>query len=78
VRGASLWRSEPLRGEWNVCAVGPYLAAAFVARDLGDSGPDHLRRFDFIMTHDRDLVISATRALMVRLADESGAAAPAD
>jgi EAL domain-containing protein (putative c-di-GMP-specific phosphodiesterase class I) len=78
VRGASLWRSEPLRGEWNVCAVGPYLAAAFVARDLGDSGPDHLRRFDFIMTHDRELVIAATRALMVRLADESGAAAPAD
>ncbi|MGZ4174567.1 MAG: sensor domain-containing phosphodiesterase [Solirubrobacteraceae bacterium] len=68
VRGASLLRSEPLRGEWNVCAIGPYFAAAFVARDLGDTGPDHARRFDFVMTHDRERVISATRALMVRLA----------
>lgn len=68
VRGASLLRSEPLRGEWNVCAIGPYFAAAFVARDLGDTGPDHTRRFDFVMTHDRERVISATRALMVRLA----------
>jgi EAL domain-containing protein (putative c-di-GMP-specific phosphodiesterase class I) len=68
VRGASLLRSEPLRGEWNVCAIGPYFAAAFVARDLGDTGPDDTRRFDFVMTHDRERVISATRALMVRLA----------
>jgi EAL domain-containing protein (putative c-di-GMP-specific phosphodiesterase class I) len=71
IRGASPWRVEPLRGEWNVCAVGPYYAAAFVARDLGDTGPDHARRFDFVMTHDRDLVIAATRALMVRLAEDS-------
>jgi EAL domain-containing protein (putative c-di-GMP-specific phosphodiesterase class I) len=68
VRGASLLRSEPLRGEWNVCAIGSYFSAAFVARDLGDTGPDHTRRFDFVMTHDRERVISATRALMVRLA----------
>ena len=74
IRGAAPWRVEPLRGEWNVCAVGPYFAAAFVALDMGDDGPDKDRRFDFIMTHDRDLVIAATRALMVRLAEDSSAA----
>jgi EAL domain-containing protein (putative c-di-GMP-specific phosphodiesterase class I) len=71
IRGAAPWRVEPLRGEWNVCAVGPYFAAAFVAHDMGDDGPDKDRRFDFIMTHDRDLVIAAARALMVRLAEDS-------
>ena len=68
VRGGSLWRSEPLAGEWDVCAVGPYFASAFAARDLGDSGPDGLRRFDYVLTHDRDLVVEATDALLGRLA----------
>ena len=69
VRGASLWRSEPLRGEWDVCVVGPYFAGAFAARDLGDADcDDSKRRFDFVMTHDRDLVVAATRALIARIA----------
>ncbi len=50
-----------------VCAVGAYLAGAFAARDLGDTGPDHRRRFDFVMTRDRDLVTAAIRALMARV-----------
>jgi hypothetical protein len=37
-------------------------AACLVARDLGEDGPDMQRRFDFVLSHDRDLVISvATR-----------------
>jgi EAL domain-containing protein (putative c-di-GMP-specific phosphodiesterase class I) len=67
VRGASLLASEPLRGEWDVVAVGPYNAAAFTARDLGDTGLDGQRRFDFVMTHDRDLVVRAASALMARV-----------
>jgi EAL domain-containing protein (putative c-di-GMP-specific phosphodiesterase class I) len=67
VRGSSLLASEPLRGEWDVCAVGPYQAAAFTARDLGDTGIDGERRFDFVLTHDRDLVIRAATALMARV-----------
>src|SRR5262249_59956021 len=56
VRGVHLCPEEPLRREWNVTVLGPHFGAAFVARDLDDSGPDEDRRFDFAMTHDRELV----------------------
>jgi EAL domain-containing protein (putative c-di-GMP-specific phosphodiesterase class I) len=68
VRGLHLSADEPLRGEWNVIVLGPHFGAAFVARDLGDSGPDSERRFDFAMTHDRELVTEVARSMMRRLA----------
>jgi diguanylate cyclase (GGDEF)-like protein/PAS domain S-box-containing protein len=68
VRGAALDEAEPLRGEWNVVVVTPHFAAAFVARDLDDRGPDMDRRFDFCMTYDRDLAVQAAAALMDRIA----------
>jgi DICT domain-containing protein len=64
VRGADLDAHDPLRGEWNVIVVGPHQAAALVARDLGDTGPERERRFDFAITHDRDLVVAAARSLL--------------
>lgn len=67
VRGASLGPDDPLRGEWDVLMIGPHFAAALVARDCGDSGPDPGRRFDFVITHDRDLVIRAAHPLLDRL-----------
>jgi EAL domain-containing protein (putative c-di-GMP-specific phosphodiesterase class I) len=68
VRGACLEGDDALRGEWNVIVVGPHRAAALVARDLGDTGPDRERRFEFALTHDRALVIEAARSLLGRLA----------
>jgi hypothetical protein len=68
VRGADLAPDDPLRGEWNVIVIGPHQAAALVARDLGDSGPDRDRRFDFAITHDRELVAEAARSLLRWLA----------
>jgi EAL domain-containing protein (putative c-di-GMP-specific phosphodiesterase class I) len=68
VRGIHLHPDETLRDEWNVTVLGPHFGAAFVARDLGDSGPDHERRFDFAMTHDRELVTEVARSMMRRLA----------
>jgi hypothetical protein len=67
VRGASLG-DDRLRGEWNVVVVGPHRAAALVARDLGDDGPEPERRFDFAVTHDRRLAVEAARSLLRRLA----------
>ncbi|MFC7277209.1 EAL domain-containing protein [Paractinoplanes rhizophilus] len=67
VRGAGLDDNDALRGEWNVLAVGPHRAAALVARDLGDTGPDPERRFEFALTHDRALVLEAARALLAWL-----------
>jgi hypothetical protein len=51
-----------------VAVVSPHFAAALVARDLGDAGPDGDRRFDFVLTYDRDLVVDVAACLMSRIA----------
>jgi EAL domain-containing protein (putative c-di-GMP-specific phosphodiesterase class I) len=68
VRGAALGPHDPLQGEWVVLMVGPHFAAALVARDCGDDGPDADRRFDVVITHDRELVVRAAQPLLDRLA----------
>ena len=68
VRGAPLDEGEALRGEWDVVVLGPHFAGAFVARDLGDTGADGDRRFDYVVTHDRELVVQAAQRLMARVA----------
>jgi len=50
--------------EWNVIVVGPNYTGALVARDLGETGEDRHRRYDHIVTHDRDLVVEAARSLL--------------
>jgi hypothetical protein len=47
--------------------VGAHYAAALVARDLGDHGPEAARRFDYALTHDRGLAIAAAASLMRRV-----------
>jgi EAL domain-containing protein (putative c-di-GMP-specific phosphodiesterase class I) len=74
VRGAGLSADDPLRGEWNVLVVGPHTAAALVARDLGDTGPERDRRFAFAITHNRELVVQAARSLLRCLAPAQPAA----
>jgi DICT domain-containing protein len=68
VRGVALEHADPLRGEWDVTVIAPHFAMAFVARELGGDEPDMDRRFDFAITYDRDLAVSAARALMGRVA----------
>ncbi len=70
VRGAAIGPGDPLQGEWSVVVLGPHFAAALVAIDLGDDGPDMEREFDFALTYDRELVIAATNALMQRVAPQ--------
>lgn len=71
VRGACLI-GDRLIGEWNVIVLGPHRAAALVARDLGDDGPEPERRFDFALTHDRDLVVQTARSLLGHIAPIRG------
>lgn len=71
VRGQSVDPDDKLRGEWDVIVVGPHMAAALIARDVGDDGPDEERRFDLVLTYDRELVLTAARALMARIAPEA-------
>jgi DICT domain-containing protein len=67
VRGAHIGDGDPLLGEWSVAVLGPHFAAALVAVDLGDTGPENERRFDFALTYDRDLVVEAASALVRRV-----------
>lgn len=57
-------KGSRLGEEWVVIVLNPHYAAAFVARDCGDTGPDGQRRLDFIYTHDRATVISAARSFI--------------
>jgi EAL domain-containing protein (putative c-di-GMP-specific phosphodiesterase class I) len=72
VRGGDLDWDDPLRGEWTVIVVSPHHAAALIARDIGDTGPDLERRFDYVLTHDRELVVDAARLLLERVVPVTG------
>jgi EAL domain-containing protein (putative c-di-GMP-specific phosphodiesterase class I) len=67
IRGCLLTPDDPLVQEWDIVVVGPHFTATLVARDLHDSGPDTDRRFDFILSHDRDLAIRIALAMMARV-----------
>jgi EAL domain-containing protein (putative c-di-GMP-specific phosphodiesterase class I) len=67
VRGAGLSPGDPLRGEWDLVVVGPHFAGAFVARDLGDTGADSERRFEYLVTYERERVTAAAQALLRHL-----------
>ena len=67
VRGGVITEFDPLIGEWDIAVVGPHFAATLVARDLGDDGPDAERRFEFILSHDRELAIAVASSLMTRI-----------
>jgi EAL domain-containing protein (putative c-di-GMP-specific phosphodiesterase class I) len=67
VRGAALGPDDRLCGEWNVIVVGPHFAGALVARELGDTGPEPDRRFEYALTYDRTLVLAAARSLLHRV-----------
>ncbi len=75
VRGAVLPDDDRLTGEWSVLVVGPHYTGALVARDLGDSGPELQRRFRFALVHERELVLTAARSLMLRTDALAGAGA---
>lgn len=67
VRGAHLGSSDPLLREWNVVVLHPHFTAALLARDLGDSGPEMDRRFDYVLTYRRDVASAAARTLLSRI-----------
>ncbi len=56
-----------------VCALGPHFSAAPLARDLGDSGADLDRTFDYALTYVRETVTAAAHQLLRRVAARTGA-----
>jgi hypothetical protein len=75
VRGADLAAGDPVLREWDVAVVGPHFAAALVARDLDEAdlpaGADPDRAFDYVLTHDRPLVLDVARSLLARTVPQS-------
>jgi diguanylate cyclase (GGDEF)-like protein len=73
VRGATLAPADPVRDEWDVVVLGPHFAAALLARDLGSTGPDMDRQFEYALTYERATVVEAARALLSRVAPRPAA-----
>ncbi|QXG75995.1 diguanylate cyclase [Modestobacter sp. L9-4] len=68
LRGAHLHPDDPVRGEWDVVVLSPHFSAALLARDLGDSGPDAQRRYEYALTYERTTVELAGISLVARVA----------
>ncbi|MGI9156112.1 MAG: sensor domain-containing phosphodiesterase [Marmoricola sp.] len=67
LRGAALGSDDPVRGEWDVVVLSPHFSAALLARDLGDTGPDMDRMFEYALTYQRDTVTRAAHGLLSRV-----------
>lgn len=67
VRGGRLEPGDPLLEEWDIAVIGPHYAATLIARDLGGDIDDPNRRFAFMLSHNRELVVSVAGYLMERI-----------
>jgi diguanylate cyclase (GGDEF)-like protein/PAS domain S-box-containing protein len=76
LRGAHLDPADPVRGEWDVVVLSPHFSAALLARDLGDSGPDAQRRYEYALTYERTTVEQAGVSLVARVAAQPTAPEP--
>jgi diguanylate cyclase (GGDEF)-like protein/PAS domain S-box-containing protein len=68
LRSASLAPDDPVLGEWDVIVLSPHFSTALLARDLGDSGPDMDRTFEYALTYSRSTVVRAAHGLLSRVA----------
>ncbi|WP_375499104.1 EAL domain-containing protein [uncultured Jatrophihabitans sp.] len=69
VRGAAVAPDDPLTTEWTVVVVGAHYAGALIAREIHDGDEpvtESDRRYEFVLTHDRDTVLAAGRHLLRR------------
>jgi EAL domain-containing protein (putative c-di-GMP-specific phosphodiesterase class I) len=63
-------RCDPLdaiAAEWNVIVLGPHYAVAVTARAIDGAHAGASRRFEYALTHDREVIIRAASALWARL-----------
>jgi EAL domain-containing protein (putative c-di-GMP-specific phosphodiesterase class I) len=67
VRGCTLSADDPLTNEWTVVVIGSHFAGGLFAREAAYAGTDGDRRFEVVISYDRELVLDASRPLMQRL-----------
>ncbi|MEP7090347.1 MAG: diguanylate cyclase, partial [Nocardioidaceae bacterium] len=77
LRGATLDASDPVRGEWDVVVLSPHFGTALLARDLGDTGPELDRMFEYALTYQREVVTRAAHGLLSRVAPRLISVSPA-
>lgn len=76
LRGGRLAPDDPLLGEWDVVVLSPHFSTALLARDLGDTGPDMERIFEYTLTYNRDTVKTAARQMLLRVSPAPRRPAP--
>jgi EAL domain-containing protein (putative c-di-GMP-specific phosphodiesterase class I) len=74
VLGRALGPGDPLLHEWTVVVVSPHFAGALIAHDVGDRGIEAERRFDYVVTFDRDIVLEAAGSMLRRAQPWEGGA----
>jgi EAL domain-containing protein (putative c-di-GMP-specific phosphodiesterase class I) len=62
---------DRLAREWAVLVVGPHFNGALVARACTGGSTGAFRRFEYVVTYDRELVVLAARALVHWIAAKS-------
>lgn len=73
VRGGPLAPDDVLARQWVVAVIGPHFAGALIGREVDDGGHDAARRFESVLTYDRDLVLQVTRSLLRRVVEAPAA-----
>lgn len=63
-QAVALDEEHPIGAEWHLIVLGADYAAALIARDAGDDAPEADRRYQYVYTHDRDVVVSAAKAFL--------------
>jgi len=66
--------ANPASREWTTVLLGPHYAAALVARSLDDETSGPYRRFEYVLTHDRAVVLRVASSMMrdIATADSTG------
>ena len=66
VRGVALRPHDPLAEQWVFVVLSPVYYGALVARQVTEKGTDGAQ-FDYVLTNDRDLVVTIADTLMRRM-----------
>lgn len=69
--GANIRSDDPLATEWGIVVLGNRSAVAIAACELDESVPPEQRRYKYVMTQDRDLVVAAGVSLLNRLVQQA-------
>ena len=68
VHGGRCGSATPRGGEWTVAVVAPHFAAALVAHERREPGPDGEQLYDYVLTYERECAIAVAAALTARVA----------